>query len=119
MNDNKYDLHVTNYVLDGFEHLMTDIEIYALKKSMTFSIEHEDGSNEDNVVTTLVKGKSLESKVQELLADGMKSFRFKTARRILNEHESEVLQNQCNQCHRLPRTSKAKQCNWCGNSWRE
>jgi hypothetical protein len=52
--------------------------------------------------------------VLSLLNDGDIAFRRRLARWIYNEQGGEAL---LNNCHRLARTAKAKQCRYCGHDW--
>ena len=55
--------------------------------------------------------------VLTLLHDGIPAFRERIARKIYAEHGGEALLNNCPVCHRLARTSRARQCRHCGHDW--
>jgi hypothetical protein len=46
-------------------------------------------------------------------------FVLDVAKRIMAETPEKVFFNNCPRCNRLARTPKAKQCRYCGHSWRE
>jgi hypothetical protein len=54
-----------------------------------------------------------------LARDGHEAFIFRTGKRILNDHGSQVFLNCCSRCGELARTPKAQQCRYCGNDWHE
>ncbi len=62
---------------------------------------------------------SKDPEVLELLKDGYDNFVYKFAQRIYENHFHELEINKCPKCKGVARTPQAKQCRYCGNSWRE
>lgn len=57
--------------------------------------------------------------VIELLKDGYDKFQDRFAQRIYDEHLNELNINRCPKCNGVTRTPQAKQCRYCGHSWRD
>jgi hypothetical protein len=55
--------------------------------------------------------------VMAALADGVETFRRRTAQRVLRVHAAELFVNRCPKCTCVVRTPKAQQCLWCGHDW--
>lgn len=55
--------------------------------------------------------------VLELIADGYKAFKSRTARRIWAVHRYELVLNLCPVCGKIARTPLAKQCRFCRHDW--
>lgn len=62
---------------------------------------------------------SEDPEVLRLLKDGYDQFVHRYAQRIYNNHFNELNINKCPKCDGVARTPQAKQCRFCGNSWRE
>jgi hypothetical protein len=112
-----YELHVTNYVLRHFRHLMTDVE-RAADDAVVLVVVHYGGQEpqitfRDGVPDTVAR------EAEVALNAGVQVFRRRTRERIISAHQSEVCANTCPKCGRLPATPKAKMCIWCSHSWRE
>jgi hypothetical protein len=112
-----YDLHATNYVMQHFRHLMTDVE-RAADDAIVLTELHSSGGD---LSVTLKPGtpSSLAPQVHEALKDGVQIFRRRTRERILAAHPKEVTANACPKCGRFPATPRAKMCFWCAHTWRE
>lgn len=107
---------LTDYVLDHYSQFNTDVENKAgwvayfvvgnkLDTEAMIKLAHSRWRAVDGAV------------VAELLKDGVESYRWRTAQRILREHGDEVFVNRCGRCDRIVRTPKARQCFWCGFDW--
>lgn len=53
-----------------------------------------------------------------LLQNGYEEFELEVAKRIMKEEPEKVFFNNCPVCHKLARTPYAKQCRYCGKSWK-
>ena len=62
---------------------------------------------------------SKEEHVLTLLSNGYEHFKVVIATRIYNEKKQELKLNLCPNCNKIARTPVAKQCRFCGNSWRK
>ena len=58
-------------------------------------------------------------KVLELLKNGYQQFQEKFSQRIYDEHLPDLNLNRCPKCNGIARTPEAKQCRYCGHSWRD
>jgi hypothetical protein len=56
---------------------------------------------------------------KELLKDGYDTFEIAVAERIMKDSPEKVVLNTCPKCSKLARTPFAKQCRYCGCSWRD
>jgi hypothetical protein len=52
-----------------------------------------------------------------LCEDVTPASRERIAQKIYDEHGGDALLNNCPNCQRLARTSRAKQCRYCGHDW--
>jgi hypothetical protein len=52
-----------------------------------------------------------------LTTEGLERFVAQTVRRIMDEHQSEIVFNHCPRCNALARTPRARQCRFCGLDW--
>ena len=111
------DVELRLYVINHFEHLMTDVERAAIC-TVRFNIQHEDG--------TLIKdyadfkgNTELERAVRDIWELGFPEAYNVISRRIARDHPDVVFANRCPKCKRLPRTPRAKQCQWCKYNWRQ
>jgi hypothetical protein len=57
--------------------------------------------------------------VLDLLKDGYDKFEEIYAQRIYDEHLDKLDINRCPSCSGVARTPEAKQCRYCGHSWRD
>jgi len=62
---------------------------------------------------------SKDEHVLKLLSNGYEHFKVTTVIRIHKERKNEIKLNLCPNCNKIARTPVAKQCRFCGNSWRE
>jgi hypothetical protein len=112
-----YELHSTNYVMQHFRHLMTEVE-RAADDAVVLTVVH-DGDEELQITFRNGVPEAVAREAEAALRDGVQVFRRRTRERIILAHQSEVCANACPQCGRLPATPKAKMCIWCSYSWRE
>jgi hypothetical protein len=107
-------LHITNYVIDNFRHLLTKTEQDAVG-AFVFNVKEKG----DTRLAIYVRGMDEPTEeIKSLLIDGMQSLRRRLADKLIQDHREEVFANSCPKCGKLPRTPKAKQCPWCFHSWR-
>ena len=110
-----YDLHVTNYVLKYFKHLMSDTEKAA--DSAVVLIGHQGDEEEMSIVFPAGVDEEIVGAARVLLAEGNAAFRRKLRDRIMSDHRDEVFKNACPQCGKLPATPRASYCISCSHSW--
>ncbi|MDR2236842.1 MAG: hypothetical protein LBE92_12025 [Chryseobacterium sp.] len=105
------------YIRHYFSHLMTDDEQSALRYHMyTYKTSH----NPEMRKLLIEKGWiSTDPKIAAFLKHGYGEFELNVATRIMAETPEKVFFNNCPACGKLPRTPYAKQCRYCGHSWRE
>ncbi len=60
---------------------------------------------------------SNDPEILQLASGGSDSFSERTAQRILDEHGSEIVFNNCPRCGALAKTPKARQCRFCRHDW--
>jgi hypothetical protein len=106
-------VHEINYALE-FAHLLSDNERAALG-AVVFDVM--DGGVKWMSIT-LKDGVEPDEEIRRLLQDGMFPLRQRLADRLLTEHRDIVYENCCTRCGQLPRTPRARQCRFCGFSWR-
>lgn len=109
------DFETTHYVLEYFQHLMTDEEREAVN-SFDFTIA-TPGKSELMIFTPGLSEPSESTK--KFYSIGRRNFRDQIKERLLLEHRAEIYANACPKCGKLPKTPKAKQCLSCSHSWRE
>lgn len=90
------------------------------------AIDHHFGNTKfgkypDNVHQKIDEAKkrflTTDKDVLKLLENGFPIFIKNTATRIFNEYKNELELNLCQNCGKIARTPKAKQCRFCGNDW--
>lgn len=108
---------IANYIKNYYGNLMTDDEKLALKHDISTS----KSSNNPNMRNMMMKNGwiSSDSKIVNFLEDGYEEFELNVAKRIMAETPEKVFFNNCPKCYKLARTPKAKQCRYCGHSWRD
>lgn len=105
-----------NYIINYFGHLMTDHEKLALKHNMYMS-KSSDNITLRNMMTE--KGWiNNDPEVINLLKQGYEEFEINVINRILSETPEKVFFNNCPKYEKLTRTPYAKQCRYCGYTWR-
>ena len=109
------DYVLVRYVLQFYEHLMTPVEQRALRA--VFLIAKAAAGHEMTVKDLWQHQIGDDFAVLDQLADGVETFRRRTASRLLREHGVEVFVNRCARCNRVVATPKARQCLWCGFDW--
>ena len=117
------DLEEAQYITRYYANFFTKEESLAWRHwSTKYKLDH--GTYEDEEQRERRKNANLERgwmtedpSILELLTGGIDQFNIRTAQRILHDHEKEVFLNRCEQCKKLARTPKAKQCRFCGNDW--
>lgn len=111
------DKETASYIRNYFGNLMTDDEKLALKHHMSIS----KSSNNPEMRNMMMKNGWInsESRIINFLKDGYEEFELNVVKRIMAETPEKVFFNNCPRCSKLARTPKAKQCRYCGYSWRE
>ncbi|PXX40287.1 hypothetical protein [Undibacterium pigrum] len=111
------DFETTPYVLEYFQHLMTDEEREAVN-SFTFNVVASEKT--ELMIFTPGRNEPSES-TKKLYSIGSANFRDQIKERLLLEHRAEIYANACPtpKYGKLPKTPKAKQCLSCSHSWRE
>ncbi|WP_160140087.1 hypothetical protein [Chryseobacterium sp. c4a] len=94
------DKDTIQYIITYFINLMTHDEKLALKYHI-FTYKTSDNPETGS-----------------LIQHSYDEFEFKVVQRIMTETPEKVFFNTCPQCNRLARTPFAKQCRYCGYSWR-
>lgn len=108
---------LVKYIIVYFSELMTDDEKLALKHQM-FIYKTSDDPVRRQFYTK--KGWiSTAPEILELLKEGVEAFEMNVAKRIMKDTPEKVFLNDCPKCNQLARTPYAKQCRYCGHSWRE
>lgn len=60
-----------------------------------------------------------DEKIEEALACGVREFHARVCERLLRmAMDGELQVNRCPRCRRVVRTPTARQCRWCGRTWR-
>ena len=115
------DLQTIDYIIREYYQLLPKLETLALKH-----ILHSEKLDAKADEKTRIQTRALmlrvgwlsdDEEVLLLMRDGVGAFRERIAKRIYAEHGGEALLNNCPTCHRLARTSRAKQCRFCGHDW--
>ncbi len=111
------DKELRTYLIEKCRNWMLPEEIKALgqielKESEIYSTEKSKFAQKK---MELVYGIG-DEKTDELVALGKEKLSNKIAERLLKENSGIV--NKCPNCGKLARTPKAKQCRYCGHSWR-
>ena len=112
-----------SYVLRYYGYLMTMQERIA-RKHLEATAKAMHGRT-DVAAQTLLRNSphdlrkllSDDPEVLRLTAEGLERFVAQTARRIMDEHKSEIVFNLCPRCSSLARTPRARQCRFCGLDW--
>lgn len=110
------DQDTIQYIITYFSNLMTHDEKLALR----YHIYTYKTSNNPQFKKALDDKGWINSdpKIIALLQNGYDEFELNVAQRILTETPEKIFFNDCPQCNRLARTPFAKQCRYCGYSWR-
>ncbi|NIF05927.1 hypothetical protein F3J23_10790 [Chryseobacterium sp. Tr-659] len=110
------DKETIHYIITYFGNLMTHDEKLALRYQI-FTYKTSNNSQLKKGLTD--KGLfNTSPKTASLLQNGFDEFALNVAQRILAEVPEKIFFNDCPQCNRLARTPFAKQCRYCGYSWR-
>lgn len=107
------DYVLARYVLQFYLHLMTPTEQKALRA--VFLIAKAAAGHDTKDLWRRQIGNDFA--VLDLLADGVETFRRRTASRLLREHPNAIFVNRCARCNCVVATPKAQQCLWCGYDW--
>lgn len=114
------DVALTAYVWRHYLHLMTALEkrvgVYSVPIVSDSPMEkarrlHQMLEERDGHVSDADVWNALKTDLQE--------FRMLATKRLLAANPDELIINRCISCKRLTRTPIARQCTWCGTSWRE
>ena len=111
------DKETRGYIMNYFGNLMTDAEKLALNHIMYMS-----KSSDLPVMRKIMTEKGWinnDSETLDLVKNGYEEFEINVVKRIMTETPEKVFFNNCPKCGKLARTPLAKQCRYCGNSWRE
>lgn len=110
------DKETIHYIITYFGNLMTHHEKLTLKHQI---FTYKTSNNPQLKKGLTDKGLfNNDPKVTGLLENGFDEFELNVAQRILAEVPEKIFFNDCPQCNRLARTPFAKQCRYCGYSWR-
>jgi hypothetical protein len=115
----RYARHQRNYTLKYFSHLLSASEKLALSAFVWIVNDVNKGENHEEVVISIVGVDEPSEEIKSLLSDGMVELRNNLAVKLLNNYKDEIYKNCCPSCEKLPMTPLAKQCLWCGYSWRD
>jgi hypothetical protein len=115
----KYARHQINYTLKYFSHLLSGSEMVALSALIFIVKDVRNGEDYEEVVISIAGIDEPSEEIKVLLSDGMFELRNKLAVKLLNTYKNEIYANCCPICEKLPMTPLAKQCLWCGYSWRD
>jgi flagellar motor switch protein FliG len=111
------DQETAHYIRVYFSKLMTEDEVAALKYHM-YTYKTEDNPKMRKIM--LERAWFTEDpRNKELLKDGYDTFEIAVAERIMKDSPEKVVLNTCPKCSKLARTPFAKQCRYCGCSWRD
>jgi len=114
--EKRYQLHVVAYVLEHFQHLMTDAEEVANNTIVIYE-EDDEGRLSMHIGIEDELDETVANEATRALQNGPQEFRHRTAERLISEHKNEIYANACPNCGRLPATPKARVCIWCNHSW--
>lgn len=111
-----------SYILHYYGRLMTKEERGAyshLVATMKATNGRSDAAAQEQAKLSRIYSKSLSNnpEVLRLAHDRCESFVWRTAARILREHEQTLSFNLCPKCGGLARTPTARQCGFCGFDW--
>lgn len=111
------DKDTESYIIKYFSHLLNAEENLALKHLMT--LQKISGSTNPNLERACRKAGWItdSQSALDLLKDGIYNFTLKIATRILENHRSEIVLNNCPECGKLARTPYARQCRHCAYKW--
>jgi hypothetical protein len=116
------DKDLSNYIVTYFTDLLTGQEQMGLKHLRSkYRLEQSD--NRDVIEQRVQAYRRLgwltdDKEILELANAGEQELDTKIVDRILTEHRDKVFINNCLVCGRLARTPSARQCRYCGHSWR-
>ena len=110
------------YIVRYYGRLMTKEERSAydhLLATMKATEGRSDAAAQEQAKLSRIFSESLSNdpEVLRLAHDGCESFIWRTAARILREHEQNLWFNLCPKCGGLARTPTARQCRFCGFDW--
>jgi hypothetical protein len=116
----RYSRHQTSYVLKYFSHLLSESEVLAISAFVCTVIgDANKGVNHEEIVISIPGIDEPSEEIKLLLSNGMFDLRNRLALKLLNSNKNEIFKNCCSSCEKLPATPLAKQCIWCGYSWRD
>jgi acyl carrier protein len=114
------DAILTSYVWRYYNSQMTSFEHKAggeILRSMKAE-SYAKGDAEKLEKLKIRFGLNKDPEVTRALNVGYEEYRKQVRVRLLNERSTEIFINRCPECNRIVRTPNAKQCLWCGCSWR-
>lgn len=110
------DIETVKYIISYYSGLMTDDERLALRYHM---YTYKTSDNPAMRIALTEKGWiKNDARTLALLKNGYGEFELNVARRIMRETPEKVFLNNCHKCGKLARTPLARQCRYCGHSWR-
>jgi hypothetical protein len=114
----RYTRHQISYTLKYFSHLLSENEKLALSAIVFTVTGLNQDENHEEVVISIAGVDEPSEEVKLLLFDGMFELRNNLAVKLLSNYKDEIYKHCCPSCEKLPMTPLAKQCLWCGYSWR-
>lgn len=118
MKADEYDEHdvLKEYVLRYYSLHFTELEFLTFR-----SVEAEEKAQ--NAGPSMAKkirerwGEKDNPEVVAALSQGVDKFREAVFDRLMMEHQEDIFINRCPRCHKIAKTPKAKQCQWCFHDW--
>ena len=114
------DQETAHYIISYYKHLLSDQEKLALRhlrSLVKLGAETGEDYSKRRKIYEEVGWLSKDETVLDLLQNEPYEFEKRVASRIMNDHPKEVFLNKCPNCNKLARTTKARQCRYCGDDW--
>ncbi len=113
------DSTLIKYITEYCQYWMTQDERRALLwfRDQEYHKNHKTYSDPATMKMDFIYGLNDEN-VQKLIAMGENEFKKYLCERLIAQHQNEIINN-CPQCNKLARTPHAKQCRFCGHTWRD
>jgi hypothetical protein len=111
------------YVFRYYAHLMTKQESLAYRHLLGTAKATHGRTDEAAQAETRDNPRhfrellSNDPEVLSFTREGFEPFLMRTAERIFNAHQNEILLNCCPKCGALAKTPKARQCRFCRHDW--